>query len=55
MSTGLIIGIVVVVIIVIIIIWYIATYNSLISLRNRVKDQWSQIDVQLKKKSRFNS
>lgn len=51
MSTGMIIGIVVVAIILIIIIWYIATYNSLINLRNRVKDQWSQIDVQLKRRA----
>lgn len=51
MSTGLIIAIVVVVIIVIIVLWFVATYNSLISLRNRVKDQWSQIDVQLKRRA----
>ncbi len=51
MSTGMIIGIVVVAIIIIIIIWYIATYNSLVQLRNRVKDQWSQIDVQLKRRA----
>ena len=51
MSTGLIIAIIVVVIIVIIVFWFVATYNSLISLRNRVKDQWSQIDVQLKRRA----
>jgi len=28
----------------------IGTYNSLVVLRNRVKDQWAQIDVQLKKR-----
>ncbi len=38
-------------IVVVLILWYIATYNSLISLRNRVKDQWSQIDVQLKRRT----
>ncbi|MBI3093233.1 MAG: LemA family protein, partial [Candidatus Levybacteria bacterium] len=27
------------------------TYNSLIALRNRVKEAWSQIDVQLKRRS----
>jgi len=27
------------------------TYNSLIVLRNRVKNQWAQVDVQLKKRS----
>ena len=51
MSTGMIIGIVIVAIIVILIIWYVATYNSLVQLRNRVKDQWSQIDVQLKRRA----
>lgn len=33
-----------------IILWIIGTYNSLISFRNRVKDAWSQIDVQLKRR-----
>lgn len=28
----------------------IGTYNSLVSLRNRVNDQWSQIEVQLKRR-----
>ena len=51
MSTGMIIGIVIVAIIVILIIWYILTYNSLVQLRNRVKDQWSQIDVRLKRRA----
>ena len=36
---------------VIIILWFIGTYNSLISLRNKVKDQWAQIDVQLKRRA----
>ena len=51
MSTGMIIGIVIVAIVVILVIWYVVTYNSLIDLRNRVKDQWSQIDVQLKRRA----
>ena len=42
--------IVILAIIVVIILWVIATYNSLISLKNRVKDAWSQIDVQLKRR-----
>ncbi len=37
-------------IVVLIILWVVATYNSLITLRNRVKDAWSQIDVQLKRR-----
>lgn len=43
--------IVVIVIVVIIALWFIGTYNSLVGLRNRVKDQWSQIDVQLKRRA----
>jgi len=37
--------------IVILMLWLFATYNSLVSLRNRVKEAWSQIDVQLKRRS----
>ena len=33
------------------VLWLLSTYNSLISLRNRVKEAWSQIDVQLKRRS----
>lgn len=36
--------------ILIIIIICIGIYNNLVVLRNRVKDQWSQIDVQLKRR-----
>lgn len=32
------------------IIWGITIYNALVSLRNRVKNGWSQIDVQLKRR-----
>lgn len=28
----------------------VTNYNSLVSLRNKVKDQWAQIDVQLKRR-----
>jgi len=42
-----IIGIVVVVLL---ILYIISTYNGLVSLRNRVRDQWAQIDVQLKRR-----
>ena len=50
MKTGTIILIVVIAVVVLLILWIIATYNSLVSLRNRVKDAWSQIDVQLKRR-----
>jgi len=43
--------IVIIVIAVLIVLWFIATYNNLVVLRNRVKDQWAQIDVQLKRRA----
>ncbi len=43
--------IVIIAIVVIILLWYVGTYNALISLRNKVKDQWAQIDVQLKRRA----
>lgn len=38
-------------IIVVVAVWLLLTYNSLVSLRNRVREAWSQIDVQLKRRS----
>ncbi len=38
-------------IVVLIVLWLLATYNSLVTLRNRVREAWSQIDVQLKRRS----
>ena len=43
-----IIGIIVVV--VLLILYIVSTYNGLVGMRNRVKDQWAQIDVQLKRR-----
>lgn len=37
-------------IIVVIVFYLVSIYNSLIGLRNRVKNAWSQIDVQLKRR-----
>lgn len=37
-------------IIVILVIWFVGIYNSLVKLRNQVKNAWSQIDVQLKRR-----
>ena len=34
----------------IVILFIISTYNRLVILRNRVRDQWAQIDVQLKRR-----
>lgn len=45
----LLIGIIVVV--VVIGGWLLLTYNSLVQLRNRVREAWSQIDIQLKRRS----
>ncbi len=39
-----------IIVLVLIVLWAISVYNSLIALRNRVKDQWAQIDVQLKRR-----
>ena len=50
MSTGLIVGIVVVVIIVVLIGWGVGAYNNLVTLKNRVKNGWAQIDVQLQRR-----
>ncbi len=37
-------------IIVLLVIFVIMTYNSLVSLRNRIENAWAQIDVQLKRR-----
>lgn len=42
--------IVILVVIVLIILWLIMVYNGLIRLKNRVKEAWSDIDVQLKRR-----
>ena len=47
MSIGWIIAIAVVVLLV---LYVISTYNSLVTLKNKVEDQWSQIDVELKRR-----
>lgn len=47
MGTGLIIVLVVAGVIV---LWLVLAYNSLIRSRNRVKESWSDIDVQLKRR-----
>lgn len=39
-----------IIVLVLIVLWAISAYNSLVALRNRVKDQWAQIDVQLKRR-----
>ena len=44
-------GIIVVLIVIgVVVLFVVSMYNSLIQLRNRVKNAWSQIDVQLKRR-----
>jgi len=45
-----VIPVIIVGIVLLIILYVISVYNSLVVLRNRVKDQWAQIDVQLKRR-----
>lgn len=47
----MIIAIIIAVIVVLILLYFVSTYNSLVGLRNKVKDQWSQIDVVLKNRN----
>ena len=42
--------IVIIVLVVLCLLWFIGVNNSLVSLRNKVRNQFSQIDVQLKKR-----
>jgi len=37
-------------VVVLLLIYVASTYNQLVQLRNKVKDQWAQIEVQLKKR-----
>lgn len=37
-------------VVVLVILWVVAVYNGLITLRNRVKEAWSDISVQLKRR-----
>jgi len=47
----MIIEIIILIIVVILVIYTVYLYNSLVTLRNRVKNAWSQIDVQLKRRT----
>ncbi|HPJ08782.1 MAG TPA: LemA family protein, partial [Deltaproteobacteria bacterium] len=48
--TGTIVFWVIVAILVIAILYAVGIYNALVGLRNQVKNAWSQIDVQLKRR-----
>lgn len=45
------VGIIIIGIIILLLVYVISVYNNLISLKNKVKDSWSQIDVLLKRRS----
>ena len=38
-------------VVLLLLLYFVSTYNGLVKLRNMVKDQWSQIDVLLKRRS----
>ncbi|MBI2022260.1 LemA family protein [Candidatus Daviesbacteria bacterium] len=42
---------IIIALVIIVLFWLLVTYNSLVTLRNRVREAWSQIDVQLKRRS----
>ncbi|MEJ2054949.1 MAG: LemA family protein, partial [Calditrichaceae bacterium] len=42
--------IILIAVIVIILLWMFSMYNGLVRMRNQVKNAWSQIDVQLKRR-----
>ena len=49
---GWMIALIIIVVIVILILAFVGmTYNKLVVLRNKVKDQWAQIDVLLKRRA----
>lgn len=50
MSAGTIVFIVAALIFVSLVLYTVAAYNSLVGLRNQIKNAWSQIDVQLKRR-----
>lgn len=37
-------------VVLVLIVWFLSAYNGLVRLRNSVKNAWSQIDVQLKRR-----
>ncbi len=43
-------GLIILAVVAVIIVWVIGAYNGLVTLRQRVKNAWSQIDVQLQRR-----
>ena len=50
MEVLMVVALVFLAIIVLITIWVAMTYNGLVAMRNAVRNAWSQIDVQLKRR-----
>ena len=50
MNTLTVVALVLVVLVVLGLFWLIGAYNRLVTLRNRFKNAWAQIDVQLKRR-----
>lgn len=50
MATGTVILIILAGMIVAVLLYVVGTYNSLVNLRNQIKNAWAQIDVQLKRR-----
>ena len=46
----MVVGIIVIVIVVLIVLVFVAGYNGLVRLRNRIDNAWSQIGVQLERR-----
>lgn len=42
---------IILIVVAVIVLYVISTYNGLVVLKNKVKDQWSQIEVQLKRRA----
>ncbi|AXV40043.1 LemA family protein [Methanobacterium sp. BAmetb5] len=51
MVMEMIIELIILVILILIVVVFVYLYNSLVKLRNRVKNAWSQIDVQLNRRA----
>ena len=51
MDAGIIVLIVLLAFIVLLVVWLWSMYNSLVTIRQRVRESWSGIDVQLKRRS----
>lgn len=46
----MIIGYILLAVVILLVLWAVAVFNGLVTLRNRVKEAWSDIDVQLKRR-----